>query len=80
MGVTMTIQIFHFEGTMGGDVQTLDLLDDGTLIYDRSPNYYAHKAGAKGEVVRLSVVGAKERWPQFARKIDDAVKRLAGSN
>jgi hypothetical protein len=72
----MTIQIFHFEGSMGGDEETLELEDDGTVIYDRSPNYYAYLRGAKAEVLRLSVTEAKERWPHYAKKIDEAVKRL----
>jgi hypothetical protein len=72
----MAIQIFHFEGTVGGDERTLELGDDGTLICDVSPNYYAAMNGGKGKVVRLSVVEGKKRWPQFAKDIDRAVAEL----
>ena len=72
----MAIGIFHFEGPDGGFERELELLDDKTLLYTESPNYYAYKGGAKFESETLSVTEAKARWPSSAADIDAAVKRL----
>jgi hypothetical protein len=68
--------IFHFEGTGGGMERTLEVTEDGTLIYDESPNYYAALGGEKGKVERLSPTEAKKRFPHFAAEIDAAVANL----
>ena len=75
----MSIQIFHFEGSMGGDETFLELVRHrplGDPTYTVSPNYHAALRGAKGGVTTLSVELGKTRWPSFATDIDSAVARL----
>jgi hypothetical protein len=65
--------VFHYKGS-GGDIeQTLEADEDGTLTYDKSPNYYAHLGGAKGKVERLSAAEAEARFPGYDAKIDSAI-------
>ena len=75
----MGIRIFHFAGSDDGYKRTLELEDDGTLIYDKSPNYYAYKNGAWGETRHLSPAAAKAEWPGHAKEIDDALEKLRGA-
>lgn len=70
--------VFHYEGTDGGMERTLEAHEDGTLTYDKSPNYYAHLGGAKGKVERLSPAEAKARFPGCDGKIDSAVAYMKG--
>jgi hypothetical protein len=72
----MSIQIFHFEGAMGGNEQFLELEDDGNIIHTISPNYYPAMRGARGGSSTHTVEEAKRLWPQFAKEIDRAVAEM----
>ena len=70
----MSVTIFYLEG--GSDEKSLELEDDGTLIYSLCPNYWAYRKGARGEVARLTVAEAKNRWPLYASDIDRALREM----
>lgn len=71
------IKIFYFEGSDGGFEQCLEMNDDGSLTYWKSPNRYAHMCGEKFSSETMTASEAKKRWPRHAAEIDDAFGDLA---
>lgn len=67
------MSIIIFESETSTEDEWLAVGDDGTLTYVRSPSGWA--AGRKKTVqTKLTAEAAKARWPQYAARIDEALR------
>ncbi len=74
----MTITIFHTENN--SSEEWLEIDDDGTLTHHiENSGWPMARAGLLSRKKNMTAQAAKERWPPYAEKIDQAITQLVTS-